>query len=421
MYVDEGGIAPGDGRVESEFERYLEDPGHFPDPYPLFHRIRAVNPIYRATNGLWCITNYEATHAALKNVSLSRHEGAISEVLSLRNEDDDLETSKAIDSFQNFFLNLDDPDHLRIRRLASGPFVPKAVQKWKPLVEDVVRNILDEFEVGEDFDFVTRVAYPVPERVICTILGVPSSDHELWNRWSNAIIVQNRAERSANENRDAAREAFISFDGYARELIRERRHNLGDDLLSFLISAEEEGKGLAEDELVATLILLIIAGHETTANTLANVTRLLVENPDQLEMLRDDPALIPGSVEEAVRMETPATGGMRVALEDTEVVGNKIAAGDRVMTFITAANHDPDWFPDPERFDIMRRGTHLAFGSGMHYCLGAPLARLEGEVLVRNISQRVTFEMAGRETWRPNHLRLVETVPMRLAARRQLD
>jgi cytochrome P450 len=265
----------------------------------------------------------------------------------------------------------------------------------------------------------------VPETVICEILGVPRADHDLWKSWSSGI---NQAAIFAGRNKDSddlppevrgkAQQSLLSWYRYFSALVARRRTSgeEAQDIISLLVRAEEEGDRLNEEELVGTLILLIGAGHETTANLIANGMLALMRNPDQYELLRADPSLASGLVEEALRFDGSARGQPRVALEDMELGGRTIAAGDTVMVIVNAANRDPARFAEPDRFDIRRGDSgHVAFASGLHYCVGAALARMEAEVAFRKLAEMdgelelVTDDL----TYKPTHGRNLTSLPVR--------
>jgi pimeloyl-[acyl-carrier protein] synthase len=295
------------------------------------------------------------------------------------------------ESYSLWFLFQDPPDHTRLRGLVSKAFTPRAVESMRQNIEDVVEHLLDRQRGKASFDLMSTVAYQVPVLVICELLGVPESDRGRFSDWSAALakgldILAVPDPELVRRGNDAA----AGLTAYFRELIAARRKQPSHDLLTALIAAEEAGDRLTEDELVATCVLLFFAGHETTVNLIGNGTLALLRNPDQLERLRQAPALMSGAVEEFLRYDSPVQRSGRVALENFELNGRAYQAGWRVNVLIGAANRDPAQFPDPDRLDVTRANAsqHLSFASGIHYCVGAPLARLEAQLAIAALLRR---------------------------------
>jgi cytochrome P450 len=290
----------------------------------------------------------------------------------------------------------DPPDHTRLRNLVSRAFTARVIEELGPFMREVVGGLLDEAGEKGSFDVVTGLAHPLPVAVICRMLGVPASDEPLFAGWSEDLVhtldpmVPPEVMRRGND-------ATVAFEAYFRELIAERRRRPGQDLLTALIAAEEAGDRLSEQELLTTLILLLVAGHETTVNLIGNGTLALLRNPDQLRRLREDPGLIRTGVEELLRYDSPVQFTGRVAMEQVEFGDVKVGTGQQVVALIGAANRDPAQFPDPDRLDVGREDNrHIAFGGGIHFCLGAALARAEGRVAIAQLVGRFPgLELAG--------------------------
>jgi cytochrome P450 len=295
------------------------------------------------------------------------------------------------DSYSLWFLFKDPPDHTRLRGLVSKAFTPRAVENMRQKIEAVVEKLLDEQNGKATFDLMDSVAYQVPVLVICELLGVPESDRGRFSEWSAALakgldilaVPDPEFVRRGNE-------AAAGLTAYFRQLIESRRKQPGDDLLTALIAAEEAGDRLTEEELLATCVLLFFAGHETTVNLIGNGTLALMRNPDQMDRLRKEPALMGGAVEELLRYDSPVQRSGRVALEDLELNGRFYQKGWRVNMLIGAANRDPAQFADPDRLDVTRANAsqHMSFASGIHYCVGAPLARLEAQLAIAAVLRR---------------------------------
>lgn len=281
-------------------------------------------------------------------------------------------------------LSLDPPDHSRLRRLVAIPFTPRYIEGLRPRVQAIADGLLDAIEERaretgrREFELIDDVSYPLPLTVIAEMLGIPERDRGDFRDWSQAAVSFNPSD-PANPEMTAKLADFID---YLRRLVAEKRANPSDDLLSGLVLAESEGDKLSEDELLSMMFLLIVAGHETTVNLIANGTLALFEHPDQFARLRENPALLKSAIEEMLRYYGPVESSLsRWVRADTELGGERLNRGEQIMALLASANHDETRFPDPERFDITREpNRHLAFGTGIHSCLGATLARLEGQV-----------------------------------------
>jgi cytochrome P450 len=290
------------------------------------------------------------------------------------------------------FLSLDPPDHTRLRRLVSAAFTPRVVAGLRPRITALVDELLDRVAADGRLDIVADLAYPLPVQIISELLGIPPEDHTQFRVWSEVLA---RALDPQLVDPDptllaAAGAARAEFDRYLTTLIEARRTHPRDDLLSLLISAESAGDRLTVDELLGTCVLLIVAGHETTTNLIGNAILALLRHPDQLDALRARPALVDGCVEETLRYDTPVQLTSRMAAGPLPVGDAVVPAGGLAMLLIAAANRDPAVFDRPDRFDITRpSGGHLAFAAGIHFCLGAGLARLEAAVALDAFARRV--------------------------------
>ena len=316
-------------------------------------------------------------------------------------------------------LFLDPPDHTRLRALVNKAFTPRAVNALEPQIRGIMGGLLDDIDDPGGFDLMPAVAQPLPVIVIAEMLGVPPQDREQFKTWSaqRARLLEPTIGR---REREAGAAASRAFDAYFRKIIEARRADPRDDILSALVQAEDEGERLTERETLNMLRLLLIAGNETTTNLIGNGVLALLRSPDQLRRLRDDPALIPSAVEELLRFDSPVQTDFRRVLEDCEVNGFPVRKRDNVVLLMGAANRDPDAFDDPDRLDVGRdQGPHLSFGRGIHHCLGAPLARLEGRIALEMLLER--FAVIGLATHRPRFrrtivLRGLESLPIRCAA-----
>jgi unspecific monooxygenase len=287
-------------------------------------------------------------------------------------------------------LDRDPPDHTRLRGLVSKAFTPRVVEGLRPRVQQIVDGLLDQNAARGSMELIEDFAYPLPVTVICEMLGVPVEDHETFKGWSREMARSLDPEEFLPQDVVERRQRAIeSFSEYFSRLIEERRARPRDDLLSALIAAEEAGDKLTGPELLAICILLLVAGHETTVNLIGNGTLALLRHPEQLQKLRDDPSLARSAVEEFLRYDPPVQFTGRVALADMEIGGHVLSKGQQAMLLLASANRDPEVFAEPDRLDITRReNRHLSFGHGIHFCLGAPLARVEGEIAFSGLVRR---------------------------------
>jgi cytochrome P450 len=313
-------------------------------------------------------------------------------------------------------LTMDPPDHTRLRRLVAGAFTPRAIAGLEPWIRELTVQLLDDADRAAGFDLVDALAFPLPIAVICHLLGVPAGDQAQFRVWGHEVAASLEP-RTGAAARSQTRDAEVALTGYLQDLVRERRANPDDSILSALIAAEDEGDRLTSGELVSTALVLLIAGFETTVNVIGNGAVALLGDPGGWDRLRQDPALIPAAVEEMLRYDSPIQLTLRIATEDVEVAGRVIGAGKPVIVFIGGANRDPEVFEHPDEFRIDRPdpGRHLAFSLGMHHCLAPSLARLEGRIAIEELARRYpALELAAAPTRRPQLvLRGFESVPVR--------
>jgi pimeloyl-[acyl-carrier protein] synthase len=371
------------------------DPEFIEDPYPMYHRLRAEDPVHHNPLGFWVLTRYEDVVTALRDSRLAKE--AIAPFIAAR-----FGTPPPTGSLS--MLDRDPPDHTRLRGLVSKAFTPRVVEGLRPHIQRIVDDLLARVENTHSMDLIEEFAYPLPVMVICQMLGVPVEDSERFKQWGQDVArgldtILLPAESEVGRRSMAARQAL---GGYFRELIAERRASPRADMLSDLIAAREASDKLNEDELLATCVLLLVAGHETTVNLIGNGTLALLRHPDQLRRLREEPGLIGSAVEELLRYDGPVQRTARIPSTDVTIAGRTIPKGDMVMPFIGAADRDPAQFTDPDRLDLGRADNrHIAFGWGIHFCLGAPLARLEGQIAIGTLVQRLP--KLALATDRPEH------------------
>ena len=378
------------------------------DPYPSYHLLRTHAPIFFwAPWGIWFLSRHEDCHALLRDNRLGRGPD--------RHGEPPPQQRPLVEMMDRWMLLMDPPDHTRLRSLVNRAFTPRVVARLRDDIQRVTDDLLDQTRERGEMDLIADLAYPLPVTVICRMLGVPAADHVAFHDWSDAIA------RSLDLTDDPAvydraARAAAALTGYLGDLLAERRARPRADLLSALVAVEEEGQRLTTAELFATCALLLIAGHETTVNLIGNGARALLGHPDQWRRLREQPDLIPLAVEELLRYDSPVQFTARVVLEDVAYAGHVFRRGQQVGFLLGAANHDPAQFDAPDTLDIGRQeNRHLAFGGGIHYCLGAPLARLEGEIAFATLARRLpTLTLAADTvTHRDNFvLRGLEALPV---------
>ncbi|MFJ3876003.1 cytochrome P450 [Streptomyces sp. NPDC090077] len=398
------GTGPGPG--EEPVRLPYADPAFVADPFPLYRRLCEEAPVHRAViaGGLdaWLVTRYEDGLEALSDPRLSSDVRDATDARLLRQL-----PGTQREAMLGNMLRSDPPDHTRLRRLVSQAFTARRVAGMRPRIQAVTDRLLDAVAPAGSADLVADFALPLPVTVIGELLGVPVDDRHDFQYWTDRLTT-----RGAEPPDPAViDEAWRHMRDYVTELIRDKRTHPEDDLLSGLITARDEERRLTEDELVSMVFLLLAAGYITTVNLIAGGLAMLLAHPGQLGLLRSDPALLPGAIEELLRYDGPVSPGIaRFAREDVEIAGVRIPRGATVLIASAIADRDPLRFPDPDRLDITRRdNAHLAFGHGIHYCLGAPLARLEGEIAIGTALRRLPgLALAVRPDeipWRPGGLR----------------
>ena len=383
----------------------LFDPTFKANPYPTYAELRSGAPVYRAElpdgRGVWLVTRYDDVVAVLKDERFAKDWRSAMTPEQLAQIPPIPEVMRPL---SENMLDKDPPDHERLRRLVSKAFTPRLIERMRPRVQEIADTLLDAVEDKEGMDLIDDYAFPLPITVIAELLGVPVEDRNRFREWSNAAVSGDTTQEYVEKILLPHMQAFID---YLRALFEEKRENPKDDLISALVLAEEAGDKLSEDELLAMVFLLLVAGHETTVNLIGNGTLALLQNPDQLQKLKDDPSLIKPAIEELLRYDGPVeTSTERFAREDVAIGDTVIPKGEMVMVVIAAADHDPARFPEPDTLDIARADNkHLAFGKGIHHCLGAPLARMEGQIALGTLLRRMPdLRLKGSPeslTWRP--------------------
>ncbi len=375
----------------------LADPDFKANPYPFYARLRADAPVCPVTlpyaSGVrvsgrhkqtaWLITRYDDVAMALKDERFAKDK---SKVLSPGQAARQPWVPHMFKPLERNMLDLDPPDHTRLRAIVQKAFTPRLVEQLRERIQTLTDDLLDAVEGRGRMDLIRDYALPVPTTIIAQMLGVPAADRHRFHRWSSAIV----SSTGSNWRMLKAIPSVMAFMRYIRRLVGSRRADPQDDLVSALVRAEEAGEQLSEDELLAMIFLLLVAGHETTVNLIGNGTLALLRHPEQMERLRSDPTLIKSAVEELLRYDGPLeTATERYASEDVTLAGVTIPRGEMVAVVLASANRDERQFKNPDVLDITREpNRHLAFGFGIHFCLGAPLARLEGQIAINTLLRR---------------------------------
>ena len=377
------------------------------NPYPVYRRLQTRDPVHRSRliKG-WVLSRHEDIDAVLRDSRRFGNDRVSTQDANLRFDSEEPRS----------MLYRDPPDHTRLRSLVSKAFTPRAVRALRPRVEKIADDLLDSLDGADSFDVIDAIAYPLPVAVICEMLGVPQEDRGPFREWSNDASLS--IEPLLDDRRVASTmDALSRLRDYFSDLAERRRADPGDDLVSALTQIEDEGDRLSHLELQLMLVLLLVAGNETTRNLVGNGLLALLRNPEQLDRLRREPELIGPAVEELIRYDSPVQIDGRSVREDTEVGGVPLERGQYLMLLLGAANRDPEAFDDPDVLDVSReRNPHLGFGRGIHHCLGAPLARMEAEVMLGKLLERFpNVRLAGSPTRRRQIvLRGLSSLPVRV-------
>jgi hypothetical protein len=380
------------------------------DPHAFYRRMHAEAPAYWDGGG-WVFARFADVQAALRDARFGSER--------IHPDPEWLEQSgmgPLFNAHQHMMLFTDPPDHTRLRGLVNKAFTPRAVERMRDTIQQLVDEMIDAAPAGR-LDLIHDLAHPLPVTVIASMLGVPQEQREQFKRWSEPIAAFIGGSTAPEEQMlRAALQSVVEMGDYFREMASQRRRNPQDDLLTAMALAEEQGDRLSTDELVANCILLLVAGHETTTNLIGNGMLALLQNPEQLALLRERPDLIGNAVEELLRYDSPVQGTSRLAKADVTLGDCEIKAGQHVQLMIGGANRDPLQYADPDRLDITRADVrHLSFAHGAHFCVGAPLARLEGQIAIGTLLRRLpNLALTGEPLeWRDNFtLRGLKALPL---------
>ncbi len=360
------------------------------NPYPFYHELRSADPVHwDDAMGFWALTRYADVAFAFHDPRFSRAQGLRAGMNRLPEAEQE-RARPVYDSFSKTMSYSDPPYHTRLRGLANKAFTPRAVEQIRPHIQHILDELLDAVQTAGRMDMIRDLAQPLPLIVIAEMLGLPTQDRMRLKQWSDDQFAVLGVVRRAPGLMDKAVQSLTEWGEYLVALVEERRQRPQPDLLSALVAAEDEGRRLTRDELVANVAQILAAGHETTTNLIGNGVLALLRHPDQMQKLRDDPALITSAVEEIMRYDNPVQVVYRSAAEEVELGGKRIGQGQLVNLVVGAANRDPAQFEAPDRFDLSRRESkQVGLGLGIHFCLGAPLARLEGQMALTTLLRRM--------------------------------
>jgi cytochrome P450 len=387
------------------------DPAFREDPHPGLAFLRAHHPVDELPFGMWRLTRYADCVRLLREVPTGvRHADGTTRAAGVLPPDI---------GPGRFMLQQDPPSHTRLRKLVSKAFTPRAVERLRAKVQSLADRLIERALDRGEMDVIADLALPVPSTVICEMMGVPTADRERFTDWTSRATHLLSAPMLPKERLDAGIEASRSLSAYFTDLIAERRRSPREDMLTELVRATDEGDRLSPEELLTQAVGLLIAGFETTIGLIGNGVLQLVRHSAELAKLRANPELIGPAVEECLRFDGPILLTVRVLREPTRFGDTVIPADSDVMAVISSANRDPAKFPDPERFDVTRTpNEHLAFGGGVHFCLGAHLARMEAQVAIGTLVRRGAKLELGSEplTWGPSLFRVLARLPLRISA-----
>jgi cytochrome P450 len=390
--------------------------GFIANPYPAYDELRRAGRIhYDERTDHWLITRHADVNALLRDRRFGRSYLHLATHDEMGRPPEPKMQAPFWHVIRNGMLDREPPDHTRLRSLVSKAFTPRRVEQMRDTIQRIVDGLVDSGLTLGDFDLLGSVLEPLPVTVIAELLGIPEWDRHLLRPWSAEICLMYELNPSEEYARRAV-QASIEFGDYLRELARARRANPGSDLISGLAEVVEAGDRLTEDELIGTCVLLLNAGHEASVNGSGNGWWALFRNPDQLARLRADPSLLPIAVEELLRYDTPLQLFERWALEDSEICGVQVPKGAELGLMFGSANRDPDAFVRPDHLNISRDpNPHITFGAGIHFCLGAPLARLEMQIAFETILRRMPrLELLAEPEWKPTYIiRGLKSLPVR--------
>lgn len=402
----------------SPAKKTLFTEGFLQDPYPIYQRFLEEGPIHYVDwgPGMWAVFRYADCSSILKDSRLSaKRSAALLLALPAETRAEFAELARMLGLWMLF---IDAPEHSRLRKLMNKGFSPAVAESLRPQIEAIVDRMLEPLRHASEAELMHEIAHPLPVRVIAEMLGLSGSGQDRLVQWSDAIATFIGNPRRTLEQTHRAQLAIVALTEFFRGAVAERRRRRGGDLISLLLDIEEDGEVLTEEELYAQCVMLLFGGHETTRNLIGNGMHALLQHPEELSRLRDQPQMIRPAVEELLRYESPVQYAGRILKDDMELCGARLHQGDVIAFMLGAANRDPQQFEDPCRLNLTRlNNAHLAFGAGPHFCIGNQLARLEGQVaILRLVEEFPRMQLASeRPEWAPNiGLRGLRALPVTL-------
>jgi pimeloyl-[acyl-carrier protein] synthase len=389
------------------------------DPYPLLRQLQQEDPVFWSESiGGWIVTRYDDIVPTFRDVSHFSNYGRFAKTVEYLPSED----RQKLAPFENHYrqkslLQSDPPDHTRLRGLMAKAFNATSVEAMRPRIRKIVDAVIDSVRDRHEMDVIRDLAYPLPFSVLGAIMGLPDARQDEIKHWADEILLFQGVNRPPVALLERSQAALLSMRSYLTELVHEKRRHPGDDMISQLVAAEAEGNRLTEQELVYTCVTIMGAGHETTTSLIGNGLYTILSHPEQWRKLRGNPSLLTPAIEEMLRYESPVARQPRVIKDETELGGKKLRKGEVAFQMLNAANRDPGYFPAPETFDIERQNNkHLAFGMGIHFCLGAGLARTEAQEVFKAILERLpairlVSEKAVWDRHKPNS-RMLHTLPV---------
>jgi cytochrome P450 len=366
------------------FDELLVAPEFLADPYPLLHRLREEDPVHwNEAIGGWILTGYDDILVSFKSTSHFSNENRLGKATAYLTPEKQANYKAFEDHYATkSLLHSDPPDHTRMKALITREFNAKVVEEMKPKIQETVDRLIDAVQGRGEMDIVSELASPLPISVIAQILGVPLRDHHLFQLWADELLAFQGVNKPSEKDLQSAQKAILAMRPYIRQMIEERRVKPENDLISKFAAEEDTGGRISETELISTCVTLFVAGQETTISLIANTLYTLLAHPDQLALLRQNPALLTSTIEESLRYESPVSRQPRLMKDDIELHGKKLRKGQMAFQMLNAANRDPA--------DIQRENNkHLAFGYGIHFCVGAVLARAEGAIAIGTTIRRL--------------------------------
>ncbi len=394
MYDLTGDVQKLDGLLVSEdFVR---------EPYAILDRLRDIDPVHWSESiGGWVLTRYDDIVVTFMDVASYSNEGRLGRATAYLPAESRAKLSAFEDHYRTKgLLHSDPPDHTRLRRLVQKAFSPRAIEAMRPHIQSIVDNLIDRVADAGSMEVIEDLAFAVPVTVLAGLLGVPTSDGLLFRSWADRILAFQGVNKPDEAILLTAQQALLEVRAYLTSLLAQRRSDPGDDLISLMAAGSPDGEVLSDAEIINTGITLLVAGHETTTSLIGNGLVTLLQHPGEWQKLQDDRSLVTQAIEEILRFESPVARQPRLLKQDTELDGRKLRAGQMVFQMLNAANRDPAYFSDAARFDILRSpNRHIAFGRGIHFCIGAPLSRAEGQIVFQTLLDRLP------------HIQLVDNVP----------